>query len=356
MELARSLNRKGIAVALAVMGGGLDPHRRADVGDLPGTEIIESRYKLEWMEDPWDDVDAAGSWLLGLQREFDPDIIHLNNFCHGALPWNEGKSAGRAPVLAVGHSCVLSWWDAVRRGKVPRAWRYYAVRVRAGLGGTDCVVAPSCAMLEELEKYYGPFRNSCCIHNGIDTARFWPGRKRDFILTAGRLWDDGKNIKALAAIAGDLPWPVFSAGDAHNGGGAVNYLGFMSRRALAAWYSRAAIYALPARYEPFGLTALEAGLSGCALVLGDIPSLREIWGGAALFAPPEDPEKLRETMNRLISDQGLRNEFARRAREKALDYSIEKTSAAYIALYRSLTGKSGPGAESSRQRAGGARA
>ncbi len=32
---------------------------------------------------------------------------------------------------------------------------------------------------------------------------------------------------------------------------------------------------LPARYEPFGLSVLEAALSGCALVLGDIPSLRE---------------------------------------------------------------------------------
>ena len=32
----------------------------------------------------------------------------------------------------------------------------------------------------------------------------------------------------------------------------------------------ASIYALPARYEPFGLSILEAALSGCALVLGDI--------------------------------------------------------------------------------------
>ena len=34
---------------------------------------------------------------------------------------------------------------------------------------------------------------------------------------------------------------------------------------------------LPARYEPFGLSILEAALSGCALVLGDLPSLRELW-------------------------------------------------------------------------------
>ena len=50
---------------------------------------------------------------------------------------------------------------------------------------------------------------------------------------------------------------------------------------------RAAIYALPARYEPFGLSILEAALSGCALVIGDIPSLREIWADAALFVPSD---------------------------------------------------------------------
>ncbi|MEB3829625.1 glycosyltransferase [Phormidium sp. CCY1219] len=61
----------------------------------------------------------------------------------------------------------------------------------------------------------------------------------------------------------------------------------MSPEELSHWYARAAIYAFPARYEPFGLSVLEAALSGCALVLGDIPRLREMWGDAAVFANPD---------------------------------------------------------------------
>ena len=57
------------------------------------------------------------------------------------------------------------------------------------------------------------------------------------------------------------------------------------------WLRRATIFALPARYEPFGLSALEAGLAGCALVLGDIP-MREVWHDAAMFVPPEQPAAL----------------------------------------------------------------
>lgn len=71
---------------------------------------------------------------------------------------------------------------------------------------------------------------------------------------------------------------------------------------LAAWYSVASIYALPARYEPFGLTALEAALSGCALALGGIPSLRETWGSAARYVSPDKPAQLRDTLNGLIAN------------------------------------------------------
>ena len=53
-----------------------------------------------------------------------------------------------------------------------------------------------------------------------------------------------------------------------------------------------AIYASPARYEPFGLGVLEAALSSCALVLGDSPTLREPWSDAALFVPPDDHDAL----------------------------------------------------------------
>ena len=124
--------------------------------------------------------------------------------------------------------------------------------------------------------------------------------KEPFVLAAGRLWDEAKNIEALrAALRREIAWPVCVAGDTrHPDGRAVaapwtsRMLGRAAdRRDLAGWLRAAAIYALPARYEPFGLVRLEAALSGCALVLGDIPSLREVWGDAALFVAPDDTRR-----------------------------------------------------------------
>ncbi len=105
---------------------------------------------------------------------------------------------------------------------------------------------------------------------------------------------------------------------------------------MAQWYARAAIYALPARYEPFGLTALEAALSGCALVLADLPSLRETWGDAACFADMSDPQALRAALAALIEDEPRRAELAARARARATRFTPQRLAREYLALYRTL--------------------
>jgi glycosyltransferase involved in cell wall biosynthesis len=97
----------------------------------------------------------------------------------------------------------------------------------------------------------------------------------------------------------------------------------------------ASIFTAPATYEPFGLAALEAGRAGCALVLGDIPSLREVWGDAALFADPRNDEELERCIRSLIDDPLLRAEYARRARRRALRYSPRRMALSYVGAYRS---------------------
>ena len=64
LELARGLSPYGIEVILATMGElpGADQYREAaKIENLP---LCESRFRLEWMDDPWEDVRRAGAWLL----------------------------------------------------------------------------------------------------------------------------------------------------------------------------------------------------------------------------------------------------------------------------------------------------
>lgn len=331
VELVRALPE--VQFHLATMGAPLNASQWNEAAQIPSLTVHESGYKLEWMPDPWEDVVRAGDWLLELERDLGPDIVHLNGYAHGALPFH-------APVITVGHSCVLSWWRAVKGQDSPRDWARYAQAVRAGLCASSLVVAPTCAMLAALETHYGPLPATQVIFNGRDSQGFTPGEKQPYILSAGRLWDEAKGIGSLASAAPELPWPVFVAGDSCTPQGekttvpGVRLLGRLSPALLAHWLSEASIYALPARYEPFGLSILEAALSGCALVLGDIPSLREVWGDNALFVPPEDPDALRRCLLRLIADDGLRDEMAQRARHRADWYSPQRMAEAYQMAYR----------------------
>ena len=108
---------------------------------------------------------------------------------------------------------------------------------------------------------------------------------------------------------------------------------------MARWLGAASIYCLPARYEPFGLSVLEAALARCALVLGDIPSLREVWGDAALYVPPDDAAALKSVLTRLIRHPGEREMLARRAHRRAARYQPMRMALAYQSVYRHLASR-----------------
>jgi glycosyltransferase involved in cell wall biosynthesis len=335
MELCAALRPYGAEIMLATLGAALSRSQRAQVARLRHVTLRESAYLLEWMDSPWQSLDEAAGWLLGLEGEISPDVIHLNHLAHADLPW-------RAPVMVVGHSCVLSWWAAVRDEPLPESLARYRERVTRSLRAANLVAAPTHAMLAELNRHYGPLPYAEVIANGRDPRSFSRAHKESLVFCAGRLWDDAKNISLVCAAAPALAWPVYVAGSvvAPSGGertlAGVRALGSLSPVALAKWYARAAIYVLPARYEPFGLTALEAALSGCALVLGDIASLREVWGESALYVNPDDPAALRETLDELIHDPVRRRMYAALAMARAKRFTPANLAAACRNAYWSL--------------------
>ncbi len=83
---------------------------------------------------------------------------------------------------------------------------------------------------------------------------------------------------------------------------------------------------------------LEAALSGCALVLGDIPSLREIWGDAAIFVAPNDTDSLQSAINRLIERPSFRDEMASRSTARARLFTADRMAQSYTETYQSLAG------------------
>ncbi|MBC5995025.1 glycosyltransferase [Pontibacter sp. SD6] len=336
LELVRALAPFKTEVALATMGARLTEEQRRQADEIDNLTVYESEYKLEWMEDAWEDVEKAGKWLLELKDEVQPELVHLNGMVHGALDFG-------VPTIVVVHSCVLSWWKAVKEEDAPKEWDKYKELVTRGLQNADMVVAPTQAMMNQATALYGPFKKNAVIYNGRGQHGFQFGKKEPFVFSMGRVWDEAKNISMLAHIASDLGWPVYIAGDdKHPATGKtvnlenVHFLGQLSEKEVSDWLSRASIYALPAKYEPFGLTILEAAMSGCALVVGKTESQAEIWGNAAKYVDPSSADELRDTINNLIEDEFGRNIMACRAVKRSHGYTSDPMGQDYDHIYRQV--------------------
>src|SRR4051812_45108046 len=208
LELCAALAARGVRVSVAVLGRELSAEQRNQFRRWPQIDLYESQFRLEWMPDPWGDLDRAADWLLSLERRCGADIIHLNHLMHANLPW-------RAPALTVGHSCVLSWWAATQEpGSVlPVEWSVYRRKVTESLRAAPCVVAPTNVMLGELQRFYGPLQRALVVNNARSRHGFGTGPKERLVLSAGRLWDRAKNIESLAAVAQHLDTRVAVAGE-----------------------------------------------------------------------------------------------------------------------------------------------
>jgi len=330
LTLAGALARRGVRTSLAVLDGGLAASMRAEAWAVPGLQIFEGAFRLEWMQDPWEDMRRAGEWLLSLARVLRPDVVHLHGYALAALGWP-------APAVVVAHGCVCSWWEAVHGIEAPPEWDRYRAEVRRGLLGAARVVAPNRAMLEALQRQHGPVRSARIVHDARVLAPVRGLEKEPWVLTTGRVGDEARNVQMLETAARRVPVRVAdafeAASGADHGATGLELVGQLGPEAMRVAMARAAIYAHPAVYEPYALVPLEAALQGCALVLSDIPSLRELFDGAAVFVPPRDGEAWSTALRGLIDDVPRRRRLAEAARARAGDFRPERQAEEMLRVY-----------------------
>jgi glycosyltransferase involved in cell wall biosynthesis len=321
----------------------------AGFGPRPSCEHVaeaEALGKLVWLDTPldWtvqneDSLARVPRLLADFAARESVDLLHLN------LPSQAAGLDVPVPVLVVSHSCVVTWFAIVRGQEVPQDWRWQERLNRRGFERADRVLAPSHSHAEALKKSYPGVRHIEVVHNGSG-APTSDGGKADFVFAAGRWWDEGKNGAALDAAAAGIGWPVVMAGS--NAGPNGQYLevrnashrGELGHAQTMELMRRAAIVISPSLYEPFGLAPLEAARNGAALVLADIPTYRELWNDAALFADPRDPAAFAHQVNLLAERPALRREMAGKAAARSRRFTLDKQAVAMNDIYRALRHRS----------------
>ncbi len=335
MDLAQALRSQGVRTVFLGFGPPPSPAQAEEAQALGPLDWADA--PLDWLASEPGEVAAVPDLVARAARRHAVDLLHLNLPTQAA-----GLDAGR-PVLVTSHSCVATWFRAVRGARLPPSWDWQGDLNARGLAAASCVVAPSRAHADALEACYGPIRSLRVVPNA---TRAPEGRlpEQPFIVASGRWWDEGKGGATLDAAAGLANWPVRLLGPAQGANGTVfvpqhaRLEGELSHGHAVALMREAGIFVSPSCYEPFGLAVAEAARAGLPLVLSDIPTFRELWDGVALFVPPRDPEALAVALDRLAADPTERRRLGEAARLRSRRFTPEAQARAMLDVYETLTG------------------
>lgn len=339
MDLSRGLSARGAAVVLAVLGPPPDLAQRAEAAAIPGVTMHLTNLPLEWLASSAAPVLKAGVAIAELAVRSGCDIVHLNS------PALAACGQFTTPLVAACHSCVATWWHAVRGGELPPDFSWRRRLTADGLAAADSVIAPTAAFAAATAQEYGlPVTPLVVPHGRLPQTALGcsPSLPELFVFSVGRLWDAGKNFCAVDRVAAMLDSPVVAAGPLVGPDNAradlphLRLLGKLSGGLVAGCMARAPIFLSLARYEPFGLAVLEAAQAGCALVLSDIASFREIWADAACYVGCDNAEAAAAELQRLLADPVLCRHRGDAARARAAQYGVDAMVVATALVYRAL--------------------
>jgi glycogen(starch) synthase len=117
------------------------------------------------------------------------------------------------------------------------------------------------------------------------------------------------------------------------------FIGWTGDDMLHSLYRVADLCVVPSIYEPFGLVALEAMASGCLCLVADTGGLREVVpedGTAGLRFTARDPRSLGRMIEKMLTDEPLRERLVGEAREHVLKFDWAEVARATSEVYEDL--------------------
>lgn len=262
-----------------------------------------------------------------------PGVITI----HDLIPWVVTDASGSAPrrggpkqrwmrVLASRASRVLTCSEYSKRDMV-ETLDIAADKISIVPVGMDRL--PGCRPEQE----------------AIDRARARYGLPAAYVLYVGR-FDTHKNVEMLAAAWGRLEtglrdrYPLVLAGSGRcrsvREGDGIILPGFIDDKDLDAVYAGARAFAFPSLYEGFGLPPLEAMASETPVVCSGAASLPEVVGDAAILIDPLHEPAWARALERVLTDEDLRQRLIERGKKRAALFVPERTAPLLMKLLTEL--------------------
>lgn len=331
---------------------------------LTGLERIPeaaSEQFVLYAREPWGDLDPA-RFRWSLISSPDP-VWHLraawraNRETRAFLSTNSYLTAWftRVPTAIFVHDLVPFIDRAesqARAGRIERATAKPALRRAAAL---PC---NSRATLNDLERIFPGTRGRTSVTELAVDGKFFepvleaghasasgkyvlavgtlePRKNLERLLDAWNLLDPALRASYQLALVGPRGWDdeaIIRKARIAN----AQLLGRVSETELRALYSGATVFAYPSLYEGFGLPVLEAMASGTPVLTSNISSLPEVIGDTGLTVDPYDVEAIAEGLTKLLSDRELADRLATEARNRAGNFTWDRTALKTLNILQDL--------------------
>jgi glycosyltransferase involved in cell wall biosynthesis len=216
-----------------------------------------------------------------------------------------------------------------------------------GYKKTPCCTVSQSTAAELVERGFN--RDSIrIIENSVDTDLYAPDasvpKDPSMILYAGRLKkyknvaivleavkrlsDSGKHVRFTVAGTGDDENNLKACAEQLGVAGLVDFLGYVDEDKKINLYRRAALFVNPSRKEGWGITSIEAGACGTAVVANNVPGLRDslVHDATGLLYKENDCDDLVKNISAVLENPGLRARFETEGRKHALGFSWDESA------------------------------
>lgn len=328
------------------------PAGGAKVGAPAGCRVRVIPVSNRWLTIGWHRLRLPfpATWLTGAC-----DVYHASDFVLPPLR----QAAGLLTVHDLSFLTVPECAEAGLR-------RFLTAVVPRSVSRADLILADSESTRRDLVTLLGAApERVVVVYPGVE-PRFRPPRDPSvlagvrtkyglgdgpFVLGVGKL-EPRKNWTGLIAawarlrreaglghrlvLAGSKGWlyeAIFEAADSSGLKHDIVFTGFVDDADLPALYAAADVFALPSRYEGFGIPVVEAMACGTPVVCSNNSSLPEAAGDAALTVPATDEEALAAALRRLITDRSLHATLRQRGIDHARRFTWDAAARTLLSAY-----------------------
>ena len=109
--------------------------------------------------------------------------------------------------------------------------------------------------------------------------------------------------------------------------------GYIPPKELSEVLRSAQVYVFPSLSEGFGIPGLNAMAAGLPVVCSNIPTLKEVYGDAALYFNPGSPKDIAAKIKQVMTDKKTRSELVKKGQNHVKKYSWQKMAQETLKVY-----------------------